>query len=149
MAADAWIAFNTFRERVADGTIDLDNDTFKLMLLLSAWTPNMETQSDYADISANEHANANGYTTGGVVVAATWTRSTVTVTFDLADGLWTASGGSITARYAAIYDDTPAGDPLVCYSLLDNSPADVTASDGQQFKVQVHASGVFTLTGMA
>jgi hypothetical protein len=149
MAADAWLAFNTFRERMADGTLDLDNDTFKMMLVLSTWTPNAETDSDYADISGNEHANANGYITGGVTVAATWTRSTVTVTFDTADGVWTASGGSIVARYAVIYDDTDGTKSLVCYSLLDNSPADVTATDGNQLTVQINASGVFTLTGMA
>ena len=150
MAADAFKAFNTFREYLADGTVDLDGDTFKMILVLSAWTPNAETDSVYADI-VNEHANGNGYTTGGVVVAATWTRSTSTVTFDVADASWTASGGAITARYAVIYDDTPSSpaDPLVAYSLLDNSPADVSAADGIVFKVQINASGVFTLTGMA
>ncbi len=148
MAADSWIALNNFRERMADGTVDLDTHTFKMILVLSGWTPNAETDADYTDI-ANEHANANGYTTGGVTVAATWVRSTVTVTFDTADGVWTASGGSIVARFAVIYDDTDATKTLVCYSLLDNSPADVTATDGNQLSVQINASGVFTLTGMA
>lgn len=150
MAADAWVAFNTFREYQGDGTMDLDNDVFKMGLWLSSWTPNMETQSVYADISANEHANQYGYTTGGQTVTCTWTRSTVTVTFDSADGPWTASGGTITCRYAAIYDDTPTSpaDPMVCYSLLDNTPADVSVTDGNTLTVEINASGVFSLTGM-
>jgi hypothetical protein len=63
--------------------------------------------------------------------------------------VFTASGGSITARYAVIDDDTvttPVADPLVCYSLLDNSPADLTATDGNTFTVQMNASGIFTLS---
>jgi hypothetical protein len=34
----------------------------------------------------------------------------------------------------------------VCYSLLDNSPADVTVTDTNTLTVQINASGVFTLS---
>ena len=147
MAADAWVKYNTFPEFMADGTIDLDGDTFNMQLHTSSYTPSVDGDSVLADVD-NEVASANGYTTGGYAVAATWTRSTSTVTFDCADGVWTASGGSIVARYAIIVDLTAASDPLVCYSLLDNTPADVTVTDGNTLTVGIHASGVFTLTGM-
>ena len=54
-----------------------------------------------------------------------------------------------TARYAAIYDDTvasPVVDPIVCSTLLDTTPADVTATDGNTFTIQMNASGIFTLS---
>ena len=112
-------------------------------------TSNTATTSidGYATVT-NEHANGNGYTTGGVAVTSpTWVESSGTVTFDCADLVWTASGGSIVARFGAIYDDTvttPVADPVIADTLLDNSPADVTATDGNTFTIAIHANGVFS-----
>ena len=62
---------------------------------------------------------------------------------------WTASGGSITARFAVIYDDTHASDQALCVCLLDTAPADVTATDGNTFTITMNASGILTLSGAA
>lgn len=150
MAADAWKKYESFPEYMGDNSIDMDGDTFKMALFLSTSNAATASNSLYGDLT-NEHANNNGYTTGGTTVAATWTHSGGTTTFDVADGSWTASGGSIVARFAVIYDDTPVSPakPLVCWSLLDNTPANVTATDGNILTVQINASGVFTVTGMA
>ena len=147
MAADAWIRYNGFSEYLGDGVMDMDNDTFKMQLHSSTYTPAV-THDVRADLT-NELATANGYTAGGATMTVTWTRATVTVTFDANDVVWTASGGSIVARYAVIYDDTPASplDPLVAYSLLDNTPADVTVTDGNTLTIAIHANGILTLTG--
>lgn len=149
MAADAWVMHDKFKEYMGDASADLDADTFNMALYLS--TSNIATTSiDAKSTATNEHANANGYTTGGnVLTAVTWVESAGTVTFDSADSVWTASGGPITARFAAIFDDTvaaPVVDPIVCHSLLDNTPADVTATDGNTLTVQINASGIFTLS---
>jgi hypothetical protein len=61
---------------------------------------------------------------------------------DPSDAVWTASGGSITARFAVIYE---SGGNVLCYCLLDNAPADVTATDGNTLTVAFNASGIFTL----
>ena len=148
-AASAWAVHDKFKEYLGDGTIDMDGDSFKMALFLS--TSNIATTSvDGYAAATNEHANGNGYTTGGEAVASpTWVESTGTVTFDCADQAWTASGGSIIARYAAIYDDTvttPVADPIVCHSLLDSAPADVTATDTNTLTIAIAAGGVFTLT---
>lgn len=152
MPADAPKKFNTFPFYVGNNVINLASHTYKAILLTSAFAPNAETQSTYANVSAAEVANGNGYTTGGQTVAVTWTRSTGTVTWDIADPAWTASGGSITARYLAIYDDTPTSpaDPLVCYVLLDNANGgtDVTVTAGNTLTVQIATAGLFSLTGM-
>ena len=96
----------------------------------------------YAGVT-NEHANANGYTTGGFSLGALTLAGTTTVTVDdPADAVWTASGGSITARFAVIYKS--AGNVL-CYCLLDSTPADVTATNGNTLTVALNASGIFTL----
>lgn len=143
MAADLWVVHDRFKEYEGDGTIDMDNDTFVMRLYSSA--SNIATTSvGDATTATNELSTANGYTSGGQTVAATWVRSGGTVTFDVADAVWTASGGSITARFAAIVDTTTTPDEVVAHSLLDNTPANVTATDGNTFTVQINGSGVFT-----
>lgn len=145
MTADAWAMYYQTKERIGDGTIDLDDDTFICILLGSGYTPSLENDDILADISAQE-ISGNGYSR--YTLTETWTRSGAVVTFDTDDATYTASGGSITARYAAIFDDTPTtpADPVICYSLLDNTPADVSVTDTNTLTIQMNASGVFTLT---
>lgn len=140
-AAGTWAFTNGGRTKLLDGTFDIDSDTWKMALFLS--TSNIGASSTtYAGLT-NEHSNANGYTTGGASITLTLSGTT-TVTVDIAtDPVWTASGGSITARYAVIYE--VAGNVL-CYALLDSTPADVTATDGNTLTVAANASGVFTLS---
>ena len=153
MAAGKWKVYDLAKKYLADGTLDLDDTTnWKVALFLS--TSNANTLSVgtgvYGDLT-NEHANANGYTTGGVAIGSeTWTNSSGTITFDAADAQWTASGGSIAARFAVIYKNATVNSivkPLLCVCLLDTTPADVTATNGNTFTVQMNASGIFTLSG--
>jgi hypothetical protein len=140
MAAGAWTFPNGARTRLLDGTFDVADDSYKMALFLS--TSNIGAASTtYAGVT-NEHANANGYTTGGIAVDLTLSGTT-TVTVDIAtDPVWTASGGSITARFAVIYE---VGGDVLAYCLLDSTPADVTATTGNTLTVAANASGVFTL----
>jgi hypothetical protein len=138
-AAGAWQFTNTGRTSLLNGTFDIDSDTWKMALFLS--TSNIGAASTtYAGVT-NEHANANGYTTGGVSITFSLSGTT-TVTADSTDATWTASGGSIVARFAVIYE---VGGNVLAYCLLDSTPADVTVTDGNQLTVQISASGVFTL----
>lgn len=141
--------YNSFREYVADGTIDLDTDTFKVTLHTSTYTPSATTHTVYADLT-NELSTASGYTNGGDTLAnVSWNRSGGTVTFDADDTVWTASGGTITARYAVIRKDGTANaiaSPLIAYILLDTTPADVSATSGNTLTLQWNASGIFDLT---
>jgi hypothetical protein len=142
MAAGAWTFTNAGRTSLLNGDFDLDTNTFLMALFLS--TSNIGAASTtYAGVT-NEHANANGYTTGGVSMGVLTLAGTTTVTVDdPADVVWTASGGSITARFAVIYES--AGNVL-CYCLLDSTPADVTATTGNTLTVALNASGIFTLS---
>jgi len=139
-APSAWTFTNTARTKMLDGQFAIAADTYKMALFLSASNIGV-TSTTYAALTS-EHANANGYTTGGIAVDLTLAGST-TVTADIAtDPVWTASGGSIVARFAVIYEVT--GDVL-CYSTLDSAPADVTCTTGNTLTVAANASGVFTL----
>jgi len=139
MAAGAWTFTNAGRTSLLNGDFDLDSDTFKIALFQS--TSNIGSGSTtYAGLT-NEVANANGYTTGGASTTVSLSGTT-TVTVDATDVTWTASGGSITARFAVLYE---VGGKVLCYCLLDSTPADVTATTGNTLTVTINASGVFTL----
>lgn len=136
--------YNSFKEYVADGTIDLDTHTFKVMLVSSSYTFSA-SHTVKADIT-NELSTANGYTAGGeALTSVTWGQTGGTATFDAADTTWNATGSGITARRAVIYDDTATNDELVASILLDTTPADVTATAGNTLTLQWNASGIFTL----
>ena len=140
MAAGAWTFTDGGRTRLLNGTFDVDTDSYKTPLFLS--TSILGAASTTFAAATSKHAAANGYTAGGIAVALTLSGTT-TVTVDVTtDPVWTASGGSIVARFAAIYE--VAGDVL-CYCLLDSAPADVTATTGNTLTIATSVSGVFTL----
>lgn len=142
MAAGAWQFTNTAKKSILDGTFDFDTDSFKMALFTS--TSNLSTSSTtYAGVT-NELANANGYTTGGIALTTFTLTGTSTITIDtVTDPVWTASGGSLVARFAAVYE---VGGNVVCFCLLDSTPADVTVTSGNTLTVQFNASGMATLT---
>lgn len=146
MATGPFNFYDSFYEAIGDGTLDLDTDTLKLALFTSSYSPSASGDTAYSGLSG-EHANGNGYTTGGQALSSvTWSQSAGTATLDAADVVWTASGGSITARYAVLYSDTASGNDLIGYFLLDDTPDDVTATDGNTLTVQWNASGILTLS---
>jgi hypothetical protein len=140
MAAGSWTFTSAGRTKLLDGTFDIDSDSYKCALFLS--TSNIGAASTtYAGVT-NEVGNANGYTTGGIAVTLTLSgTTTLTVTWS-SNPVWTASGGSITARFAVIYE---VGGNVLCYCLLDSTPADVTATSGNTLTVAASGSGIFTL----
>ena len=140
MSAGSWTFTNGGRTSLLDGTFDIDSDTWKMALFTSSSNIGAASTT-YAGVS-NEVANGNGYTTGGASITLTLSGTT-TVTVDIeTDPSWTASGGSIVARFAVIYE---VSGNVLCYCLLDSTPADVTVTDGNSLTVAAHASGVFTL----
>jgi len=134
------VIYNTFREYIGDGTIDLDNHTFKAMLLTSAYTPSA-SHTLIASVNANELSSGSGYTTGGTALTSvTWTRSGATVTLDAADTQWTSA--TFTAAYGVIYDDSVASDAVCfCFDFGGNK----TVTNGT-FTMQYNASGIATLS---
>lgn len=145
-APGTFILYDSVAELIADGTIDLDNDTFKIVLVTSSYTFSA-AHDEYSDLTG-EVSNANGYTTGGgTLTGVTWTRSNGVATFDSDNYVWTATGAGITARRAVIVDDTSSGKKLIGTYLLDSAPADMTATAGNTFTCGPHASqGWFQLT---
>lgn len=130
--------YNNFREDIGKGTIDLDSDTFKVMLLANTYTPDAEHATP-SQINSHELANGNGYTTGGKALTnVAWTRNGAQVKFDADDVEWQAA--TFTARYGVLYSVT-AG--KLCF--LFDFGADKTAED-QSFIIRWHADGIVVLS---
>lgn len=140
MAAGAWTFTNAGRTDLLNGTFDIDTDSYKVGLYLS--TSNIGASSTTIAGVTNEHANANGYTTGGIAVTLTLSGTT-TVTVDWSSNpVWTASGGNIVARFAVLYE---VSGRVLCYCLLDSTPADVTVTPPNTLTIDPPAQGVFQL----
>jgi hypothetical protein len=140
------VLYTKFPAKLANKEIDWDSDTIKVALVTSSYTPAQDTHDYWDDVSANEVANGNGYTTGGATLGSktiTQDDATNKQTFDAADTSWTAS--TITARYAVIYNSTPgsgATNPLIGYV---DFGSDQSSSSGT-FLIQWNAAGIFTTT---
>jgi hypothetical protein len=112
----ASLIYNSFVDDMARGAIDLDADTFKVMLVSSAYSPNKDT--DLKRSAVTNEVSGTGYTAGGVTSACTVTKDTANdrVTLSFAAVNWATS--TITARAAVIYKSrggASSADELVCY----------------------------------
>lgn len=135
--------YETFVENLANKLIDAfgTTDTWKAVIHTDA--PTVATDNSVSDLT--QIAGNNGYTTGGENITFNSTRSGGTVTATATDVVWTASGGNLgsstTARYVSIYDDTSAGDNLLCSYDYGST---FTVASGETFTLDFGAS-LFTL----
>jgi hypothetical protein len=122
--------------------INLTADTIKLMLCTSTYTPNRGTHRYKSDVT-NE-VSGTGYTATGNTVGSMGSNIASNVySITGANASWPAS--TFTARYAVLYDSTPATDatrPLIGYVDFgaDQSPSNGTLS------VTWNASGIGQVT---
>lgn len=147
MTADAWAVYDVFLEQLGNELHDFDVDTIKVALFTSTYSPDTANDVSLSALSG-ELAGGNGYTAGGqALTTVTWNAATGTLTFDSDNPAWTASGGDLIFRYAVIYNSSAGGtNDLICYSLLDNTPDDITVTDGNTFTLEMNASGIFTIS---
>ena len=135
--------YNRAITALANKEIDWADDTIKVMLLTSSYTPAQTTHDYLDDVVANE-VTGTGYTAGGATLASkTESFASQVKQFDAADVTWSTS--TITARYAVVYDASPASNatrPLIAYV---DFGADVVSSGGN-FTITWDSTGVFTVT---
>ncbi len=111
----ASLIYDSFMDDIVKNNINLSTDTFKVMLVTSAYTPVKGTHNRRSSVT-NE-ATGTGYTSGGIASATTVSLDTTNNRSDttFANVQWTSS--TITARACVIYKSTgtAANDPLVAY----------------------------------
>ena len=147
-AAGKWKLYEQAKLDIANGLMDLDTHSFKIAMFTSVSNCNTLSGTTTLASLTNQVATANGYTQNSKAVTLTTANSGGTITVDeTTNPSWTANGGSITARFAVIYNDTHASKQALCVCLLDTAPADVTATDGNTFTITQNSSGIFTISG--
>lgn len=142
-AGGKWKVYDAAKWRLAQGDLNLDGITFKCALFTSSSNADDLSHDNFSDLT-NQVANGLGYTSGGIALTTTWSFLTTTSTFDSDDPSWVAAGGAIAAKYAVIYDTTGVS-PLLCICKLHDSG--VTVNSGEQLKIIIDSTGVFTLSG--
>jgi hypothetical protein len=132
--------YNSWKEDMVKAA-NLGSDVFKMLLTTSTYSPSA-AHTVLANVT-NE-LSGSGYARFEHTIT-TATQTSGTFTFKLDNAEFEADGGDLTARYWVIFNDTMTDDPLVAYGLLDDTPADVTITDGNKLTVNINASGLFTI----
>lgn len=140
MAQGDGALYNEFKEELLLGNIDMDGHTFK-MILVTGYTPNIDSHNAYADVSANEEAGTGYTATGATLSNKAVTKDTTNdrAKFDADDVTWTALNVG-TPSHAILYDDTHASDCLVAYWEV------TTPTNGGNYTLQFGANGILLLT---
>jgi len=137
--------YGQFLSQALNKEIDWDTDTIKVALLTNAYTPDQDAHNYLDDVIANE-VSGTGYTAGGNTLANktnAYNAGTNVIVLDADDTTWSSS--TITARYAVVYDATPATNatkPLIGYV---DFGSDQSSSNGN-FTITWDATGIVRIT---
>jgi hypothetical protein len=137
--------YGQFIQQSFNKEIDWDSDTIKVALLNNTYTPDQDAHNYYDDVVAYE-VTGTGYTAGGLTLANktnTYNSSTNVIVLDADDVTWASS--TITARYAVVYDATPATNatrPLIGYV---DFGSDQSSSNGN-FTITWDSTGIVRVT---
>lgn len=137
--------YGQFISQALNKEIDWDTDTIKVALLTNAYTPDQDAHNYLDDVVANE-VTVTGYTAGGATLANktnTYNGASNVIVLDADDVTWSSS--TITARYAVIYDASPATNatkPLIGYV---DFGSDQSSSNGN-FTITWDATGIVRIT---
>ena len=151
MAEGDTTIYNQFKAGILRGEYDLatGGDLLKITLH-NGYTPDIDTDILWADVSATEYTTADGYTAGGKTLASQTVTQDDTGDrglFDADDVAWAALGPLTPAMpsHAIVWDDgqTVPADPLICYIELGT-----TAPNGATYNIAFSSSpaGIVSIT---
>jgi hypothetical protein len=138
--------YGQFLSQALNKEIDWDTDTIKVALLTNSYTPDQDAHNYFDDVATAEVSGSTGYTAGGLTLTNktnTYNGGTNVIVLDADDVTWTSS--TITARYAVIYNSSPATNatrPLVGYV---DFGSDQSSSNGN-FTITWDATGIVRIT---
>jgi len=125
-----------------DLALDLDNDSFKCMLVKAAYSPDFEVHTKKSQVT--DEVTGTNYTAGGNAIAsptlAGSSDGTGTLKWDGNNVTWPNSTIS-AVRAAVIYDDSVTDKRLIAYI---DFLGDFSTTSGT-FQIEWNAAGIFTL----
>jgi hypothetical protein len=142
--ASTFYTYGLLASKLLAGDIDFENDTIKIMMTTSSYSPNQDTH-EFKDDVTNE-VSGTAYSSGGATLSnksVGYTGGTNVTKVDADDVTWSSSTIA-NARIAVIYKDTgnAATSPLIGYT---DFGADKSTDNGD-FTITFDADGIFTLT---
>jgi len=144
MAEGDGAIYNNFKEQVLNGAFNLGTDTIKV-ILVSAHSPDIDTHTQYSDVSSDEYGAGSGYTVGGETLggqSVTQDNTNDRAVFDGNDVQWSSLGPLSPAipSHAIMYSVT-ASNLLMCYWEIGT-----TGTNGGNWTLSFDAVGIMTLT---
>jgi hypothetical protein len=131
----AYVKYEPFIGKLMNKEFDLFGTTDTLKVVIHSDAPVVASDDELADLT---QLTGTGYTAGGGDSQNDSTRTGGTVTMTGVDFVWTAGAGDWTAgRYISLYDDTAAGDPLIC---CWDYGSNFTLGNGETFTVDFGAN---------
>lgn len=134
--------YGRFAQSLINKEVDLDSDALKVLLLTSAYTPDLDNHRYKSSLTGEVSSSGTGYTAGGVALLSptvAYVDADNTVVFDAADTDF--PGLTATARYAVIYDSTPGTDATRPLIALVDFEANVATTAGT-LTIQWNATGI-------
>lgn len=113
----ASVNYNSMKLHMAKADINFAADTFKALLVTSAYVPDVDTHEFRSSVT-NEVTGA-GYTAGGVAVTCTVTQDNANNQIVIAFGQAVYPAVTVTARGAVIYKSrggAASADELIAYA---------------------------------
>jgi len=149
MAEGDFLIYNAFLEKLGAGDISLeatvDGGHVFHVILVSGYSPDIDNDEGYSDVSAYEYATGDGYTEGGETIASqTYTRDDANdmMVFDGSPAFWDALGplSPATPSHAIVVDVSTSGSTLAACIEIGS-----TATNGLDYMVVWNASGIFNI----
>ena len=135
--------YNSFKVQSMVGSINLTADSINVILVTSAYTPDIDNHTIYADVASNEVVGV-GYTTSGQTlggVTVIQNNTTDAAILDANSVTWTAS--TIDAAGAILYKkDGPTNSYLIGY--IDFG--EVKSSYNGDFLIEWNLNGILLLS---
>jgi len=137
--------YGQFLSQALNKEIDWDTDTIKVALLTNSYTPDQDAHNYWDDVSTYQ-VTGTGYTAGGAALTNktnTYTGASNVIVLDADDVTWSSS--TITARYAVIYNDSPATNATKGLIGYVDFGSDQSSSNGN-FTITWDATGIVRIT---
>ncbi len=144
MAEGDGIVYNEFKEKVAEGVVDLSSgaDVIKLALFSVSYVPDID--SDVSFTALSNEVTGTGYTAGGETLAnqdVTKDNTNDRGIYNADDVTWESLGIlSPQPAWGVLYDDTHATKILIMYFPLE------TLTNGGDYVISWNTAGILTLT---
>jgi hypothetical protein len=142
MASDQLKIYNKYLLNQMRDVVSLSTDTLKVALL-GEYSNAADISLEYFSELTDELPAVNGYTLGGQAlsnVEITETAGVVKVASN--DFVLLAIEGALSARYAVVYSATSTGQCLIGSILLDNTPTNFVAEEGQTLVIHWPPQGI-------